>query len=72
MQRGTSSWLLLALIVVTFAIGYVWLNGTPGTTQAGSSGTRAVDEAGVPPAAASVPAPEPGQKKVVLANLGMA
>jgi hypothetical protein len=69
--NGTNGWLLLALIVATLAIGYVRVNGLPGTVQAGGSGARVEDEAGIAPAAASVPAPEPGQKKVVLENLGM-
>lgn len=69
--RDTSGWLLLALIVATLAIGYVRVNGLPGTVQAGGSGARVEDDGGVAQAAGSLPAPEPGQKKVVLENLGM-
>ncbi len=64
MQSRATRWLLLALVVGMLATGFVWLNGTPVTTQAGGSGGRVES-------AASVPAPEPGQKKVVLENLGM-
>jgi copper chaperone len=78
-EEGTASsavrsWVLLALVVGAIAAGYVWLNGVPGTMQASGPDARAGDAApqgNAPQANASVPDPEPGQKKVVLEDLGM-
>ncbi len=66
--------MLLALVVGAIAAGYVWLNGVPGTVQASGPDARAGDAApqgNAPQASASVPDPEPDQKKVVLEDLGM-
>lgn len=71
MRSATNRWLLAALVVGMLATGFVWLNGASGTTQAGGSGAQVKKEDAASRATASMQAPEPGQKKVVLENLGM-
>jgi hypothetical protein len=55
-------WLSLAIVTVAFGIAYVWIKGTPETNGR---------DAQVEPVSSNVPAPGPGQKKVLLRNLGM-
>ncbi len=59
--------MLVAVAAGLLAIGALWLAGLVPSPPAGSSGPT-VGAA----AADSVPAPRPGQKKVVLEQLGMA
>jgi hypothetical protein len=56
--RKNRGWLVLGLGIA--AVAYIWLVAP--TAQVNSSASNA---------SATVPAPEPGQKKVVLENLGM-
>ena len=58
--RKNRGWLVLGLGIT--AVTYIWLDATS-SAQVNSSTSHA---------SASIPAPGPGQKKVVLKNLGMA
>jgi hypothetical protein len=58
--RKNQGWLVLGLGIA--ALAYIWL-GTAPTAQVNSSSSHT---------SATVAAPGPGQKKVVLKNLGMA
>ncbi len=60
----------LAMVIGILAVGYVWVNGVPGTAQVSDSGAQ-VGGAAMQQASASVSAPEPGQKKVVFEDLRM-
>jgi copper chaperone CopZ len=69
-QSTVRRWALVAFMIGIIAAGYLWLNGAPGIWQVGGS---SLGPSGATVAAsASVPAPGPGQQKVVLENLGMA
>jgi len=61
MKDRIKKWGLLALGLAMIAAGYIW-SDTPPTAQV--SGSTAYSSA-------NVPAPAPGQKKVVLQSLGM-
>jgi copper chaperone len=69
-KKTSKSWLLVALIVGVIATGYIWTNGVPGTAQplVSLAKTKSLLLQDQPP----VPAPSPGQRKVVLEDLGMA
>ena len=54
-------WALLVLALGIAAVVYIWLDGTP---IAQVKDSRINERAGVP-------SPEPGQKKVILKDLGM-
>jgi hypothetical protein len=62
MKNASKIWALFVLGLGVAAAGYIWLGATP-TAQVNSSTSNV---------SATVPAPAPGQKKVVLKNLGMA
>lgn len=73
-MRGAARWWLLAIAVALLAIGYVGVSGVLGTSQAGSAGSPPSAVTGQvtgPEAMQRVPAPGPGEKKVVLEQLGM-
>lgn len=61
MNRTSKKTLLLTLGLAFFSASYLWLNTEP------SAQSKAA-----PYVSASVPAPKPGERKVVLKNLGMA
>jgi copper chaperone CopZ len=64
--RGAAKvWLLLAAVAGLVVVGYVWKSGAVGTSQSADSARLVQDSR------SQVPAPEPGQKKVVLEGLGM-
>jgi hypothetical protein len=62
MKNASKSWALMVLGFGIAAAAYIWFDAAP-TAQVNSSASNA---------SATVPAPGPGQKKVVLKNLGMA
>lgn len=62
MQILTKRWAQAALLVVAIVLGSLWVSGAFQTAQ--ESESRA-------DVAASVPAPGPGQNKVLLKDLGM-
>jgi copper chaperone CopZ len=73
-RSAAGKWALLVLTLGLIVAWYVWLNGVPGATQASGPDAPARGDApqsDAPRASASVPDPEPGQKKVVLEDLGM-
>lgn len=62
MAKNTKVWLRLLVVAVFVGLLYAWASGTFRFTEVDST-TSYVSQA--------VPAPGPGQKKVVLQNLGM-
>lgn len=66
MRRTICIGLPVALIAALLIVGYLGARGMPGTSSA-----RAASAGGRLQAQATVPAPGPGQKKVVLEGLGM-
>jgi len=61
MKTARKNWRWLVLGLGIFALAFVWLDANPGAQVNNSSGHTT----------GSVAAPGPGQKKVVLKNLGM-
>lgn len=56
------TWISLAVLIGVLGIAFVWMKGT---TQTSGQGIE------ISSTSSNVPAPGPGQKKVVLKNLGM-
>ncbi len=81
MLHAATRWALVAVVIATLAGAYLWVNGMPGAAQspgpAASADGRGEQSQlpGLPGTAAgsspNVPAPKPGQQKVVLEDLGM-
>ncbi len=81
MLNAATRWALVVVVIGLLAGAYVWVNGMPGAAQspgpAASADGRGEQSQlpGLPGRAAgpsaNVPAPESGQQKVVLEDLGM-
>ncbi len=81
MPNAAMRWALLVVVIGLLAGAYLWVDGMPGAAQspgpAASADGRGEQSQlpGLPGTAAgsspNVPAPKPGQQKVVLEDLGM-
>lgn len=81
MPNAARRWAPVVVVIGTLAGAYLWVNGVPGAAQspgpAAAIGGRGEQSQlpGLPGAEAgsspNVPAPKPGQAKVVLEDLGM-